>query len=153
MDQETKKFVNKQNARPGQNYHKVIEEIAEHKVCPFCPENINKYHKNPILIDGKFWLATDNMYPYPKTKNHLIFIHKNHIENVDEINKDAWAELHEQIKKMAGNRKMAGGSFVLRFGDTEYTGASVTHLHAHLIQSDPENKEYDKAKGLSVRVG
>ncbi len=148
-----KKFVNPKNARPGQHYENVIKEIAEHKVCPFCPEHIAKYHKNPILIEGKFWLVTDNMYPYQPTKNHVIFIHKTHIEKIDELGKEAWRELYEHLTKIIADRKIEGGSFLLRFGDTEYTGASVTHLHAHLVQSNPEDSEYNKKTGLTARIG
>ena len=41
------KFVNLNNARPG-IYEKVIKDIQESAICPFCPENINRIHKNPI---------------------------------------------------------------------------------------------------------
>ncbi|OHA17599.1 MAG: hypothetical protein A3H57_04775 [Candidatus Taylorbacteria bacterium RIFCSPLOWO2_02_FULL_43_11] len=147
-----KHYVNTNNARSGDKYENVIKEIAEHKVCPFCPEHIAKYHKNPILIEGTFWLATDNMYPYKPAKNHLIFIHKTHIENISEIVGEAWAEIHKMIGQIITDRKIPGGSFLMRFGDTAFTGASVTHLHAHLIQSNPESPDYGNS-GLQARVG
>jgi diadenosine tetraphosphate (Ap4A) HIT family hydrolase len=148
-----KDFVNQQNARPGDNYQKVIEEIAEHKVCPFCNENLKKYHKNPILIEGKYWLATNNLYPYKNTLHHVIFINKEHIEHIEEVQAESWYELHSQIKQIAKERKIKGGSFLLRFGDTNFTGGSVSHLHAHLIQSNPEDETYDKNIGLMTRIG
>jgi ATP adenylyltransferase len=149
----TQKFVNTKNSRPGDKYEDVIKKIAEQKVCPFCPDQLKNFHKNPILIDGNFWLTTDNMYPYPNTKNHIIFIHKTHIENVNEISAPAWQELHSQITEISAKRNIAGGSVLLRFGDTDYTGASVTHLHAHIIQSDPQNGKYNDQTGLMARVG
>lgn len=149
----TDNFVNQQNARPGDHYERVIKEIAEHKVCPFCKEHLSKYHKNPILIEGKYWLATNNMYPYKNTINHVIFINKEHIEHMEEISGDSWVELQEQVKKISDERNIVGGTFLIRFGNTNYTGASVSHLHAHLIQSNPESENYDKKMGLTARVG
>ena len=133
------KFVNVANTdnHKGSNYDKVIKDIAEKKVCPFCPEQLKNFHKNPILSEGNFWLATDNMYPYKGAKTQILFIHKAHITSISEITEKAWAELRELINKMVSERKVPGGTFMMRFGDTRFTGATVTHLHAQIISSGP----------------
>lgn len=139
--------VNPHNSnRPDNNdttYNKVISKIDQDGVCPFCQEHINKYHKNPILHEGRFWILTDNMYPYKNTKNHFLLIHKNHIENFSEITTDSWLELQDICKLEISNRKIAGGSFFMRFGDTKYTGATVNHLHAHIVSRDLDTKSKD----------
>ena len=147
-----KSFVDIKNARPGE-YEGVIAEIQSGKFCPFCPDYIkqSKYHKNPI-DEKEYWLVTNNSYPYKPTKQHILLIHKEHIEDITEISEAAWGELRTIIKDEAKKRNIEGGSFVLRFGNTKYTGASVTHLHAHIIQSDPDSSDYKK-EGLFVRVG
>ncbi len=144
-------FVDQSNARPG-TYGEVIADIAQKGVCPFCPEQIHNFHKKPIE-KRQYWLVTDNMYPYPATKQHMLLVHITHIEHISDISKEAWAELHEIIREQTKKHHIAGGSFVLRFGDTKFTGASVTHLHAHIIQSNPDDQQYDKQKGLQVRLG
>lgn len=144
-------FVNQQNARPGA-YSEIIKKIADEKVCPFCPEHLAEFHKRPIE-PWTHWLATENMYPYKPNKHHLIFIHKAHIQHIAEIAPEAWAELGEIIREQTAKRNITGGTFYVRFGDTRYTGASVNHLHANLIQSDPEDPTYDPAKGIYTRVG
>lgn len=149
---EPKKFVNTTNARQGHHYKKVIEKIARQKVCPFCQEHILKYHKNPI-DEKKYWLVTDNMYPYSPVKHHIIFIHKKHTEKTSEITPEAWQELFESIKETEKKKGITGGTFLLRFGDTNFTGASVTHLHAHLVQSNPSSEKYNKKTGLTARIG
>ncbi|MBI5138613.1 MAG: HIT domain-containing protein [Candidatus Vogelbacteria bacterium] len=151
-----KNFVDLNNARPGHSYHSVISNIVKDGVCPFCPDKLAKYHKNPIEMKGKFWLVTKNMYPYTAVKHHLLLIHKKHIEHISEITKDAWLELQRTIKKLSKQKNVQGGSLMLRFGDTHFTGASVNHLHAHIIQSDPDHKEYKNPKtmpGVIARVG
>ena len=152
----TKSFVNLKNARPGHTYEGVIKAIQEHKVCPFCPKHLATYHKNPIEINKKYWLATRNMYPYRATKHHLLLIHKKHIEHISEISKAAWAELHQVLKSLSKSKKITGGTALIRFGDTHFTGASVTHLHAHVVQSDPAHPEYEQVKsmpGVIAKVG
>jgi ATP adenylyltransferase len=147
-------FVNLDNTfRPdksGDAYGKVIEKIQKDNVCPFCPENLSKYHKNPILKEGKYWLLTNNMYPYEGAKYHAILIHKSHITSVAEISADAWAELKTLTDWFIKEKNIPGGALLLRFGDTAYTGASVSHLHAQLVSPDGEKKD---RKPIRARIG
>jgi diadenosine tetraphosphate (Ap4A) HIT family hydrolase len=145
-------FVNFDNTthRPTGTYANVIEQIKKDGVCPFCPESVAKYHKNPILKEGKFWVLTHNMYPYEGTKFHELLIHKTHITSFSEISKEAWDELNDFIKDFTGENKIPGATFFMRFGDTRYTGASVSHLHANLVSPDGENKE---RKPIIARIG
>ena len=144
-------FVNEQNAKRGV-YESVIKDIADQKVCPFCPEQLLNFHTNPIRQHGH-WSVTNNLYPYQPVKQHVLLIHVEHIEHVDQLSAQAWGELHEILIAESKSRGMAGGSLVMRFGDTRFTGASVAHLHANLVQSDPEAADYDHEQGLRVRIG
>ncbi len=134
-----KKFVNLKNARrPGdkeKKYEKVINEIEKEGVCPFCPEHLKKYHKNPILRENASWLATKNMYPYKDAKLHFLFIYKKHISSMEELSKKGWMELQEIILSIREDFKIKGGSVFVRFGNSN-TGATVTHLHFHLVVSN-----------------
>lgn len=146
-------FVNPNNSSRGGGYEKykdVIDGISKDGACPFCPENLTRYHKNPILKDGKYWLLTDNMYPYKGAKHHILLIHKSHIEDTDEIEKGAWTELFEIIQSEIKNRNIGGGTFYVRFGNTAYTGASVSHLHANLISPDIDGENREP---IMARVG
>jgi len=145
-------FVNFDNAahRSGGIYGNVISQVQKDGVCPFCPESLAKYHKNPILKEGKFWLLTDNLYPYEGSKYHELLIHKAHITTFAEISKEAWDELNEFINYFTGEHAIPGGTFIMRFGDTRYTGASVAHLHANFVSPDGENKD---RKPIIARIG
>ena len=147
----TDKHVNLNNARLGV-YAQVIEKIGKDNICPFCIENLGKIHPHP-LDERKFWTITDNAYPYIPKKEHLLIIHREHIDDVSKLSEEAWTELKNIINELKEKRKITGGSFIMRFGETKFTGASVTHLHAHLFQPDPDNPEYDKKKGVVTRIG
>ena len=146
-------FVNKDNTahRPdGGKYGKVIDQIKKDGVCPFCPENLLKYHKNPILKEGFYWVLTKNMYPYEGAKHHILIIHKKHIEKFEEIVPEAWSEIRRLVESFTKEENILGGTFMMRFGDTAHTGASVSHLHANLVSPDAEDKN---RKPIIVRVG
>jgi diadenosine tetraphosphate (Ap4A) HIT family hydrolase len=145
-------FVNFDNTahRSTGRYGDVISQIHKDGVCPFCPESLAKYHKNPILKEGAFWLLTDNMYPYEGAKYHELLIYKTHITSFAEISKEAWDELNDFIRYFTEQHKIPGGTFFMRFGDTRYTGASVSHLHANFVSPDGEDKE---RKPIIARIG
>ncbi|MBI1838737.1 MAG: hypothetical protein HYR95_00315 [Candidatus Colwellbacteria bacterium] len=147
-----KSFVNLENTanRPDGVYKQVIDRIKDDGVCPFCPEHLGRYHKKPIVTDGRYWILTDNMYPYKGAKHHILLIHKRHIEAIVDVLPEAWSELLELVRVEAKKRSIAGGTFYLRFGDTSYTGASVTHLHANLISPDIDSKDREP---ILTRVG
>jgi len=147
-----KAFVNLDNSVRGgdDGYKKVIGEIKKDGVCPFCPEQLPKYHKNPILESGRYWFLTDNMYPYKGALHQLLLIHKIHIESIKDLSEDAWGELYKLISSEISKRGLAGGTFYIRFGNSSYTGASVAHLHANVISPDVRNKNREP---IMIRAG
>ncbi len=132
------KFVFLENIRRD-DQKKIMEEIAHQKHCPFCPENLLKYHKNPILKEGRYWILTDNQWPYEKVKHQLLAIYKTHIEHISEMDDEAGAELINLFKEESKKRNIPGGGIAIRFGSNPIHGTygnSVLHIHAHLIEPD-----------------
>ena len=145
-----KKFVNVKNARKGQ-YKKVIEEIAKTGKCPFCKENF-KYHKKPIFKRKSGWFLTDDSWPYKNADCHLLIIGDKHKENFSELTKkdlEAVAFLANwAIKKW----NIKGGGIAMRFGKINYTGASVSHIHFHII-SPKIDKRNKRSKTVNFPIG
>ena len=154
MDDKAKKeFVNLEAAKfhdDGGVYLDLVRRIQNDGVCPFCPGNLEKYHTKPILKEGEYWIMTDNASPYKHAKHHILFIHKKHIENVVDLSDEASQELLEIVRAEAKKRNIQGGTFYMRFGNTAYTGASVSHLHANLISPDTDNLNREP---ILARVG
>jgi len=145
-----KRFVNVKNARKGQ-YKKVIEEIAKTGKCPFCKENF-KYHKKPIFKRKNGWFLTNDSWPYKNAACHLLIIGDKHKENFSELTKkdlEAVAFLANwAIKKW----NIKGGGIAMRFGKTNYTGASVGHIHFHII-SPKIDKRNKRSKTVNFPIG
>lgn len=139
-----KKVVDPKYAKSGE-YKGVIETIARRGKCPFCPDNF-RYHKNPILKKSNGWLITKNSWPYENSRHHFIIIAQRHMENLGELTTDDLRTVKELSDWTIAKFKIKGGALTIRFGNTTYTGATVCHLHFHLIVPK-------KRKTISFPVG
>lgn len=145
MSKDKKEYVDVDAAASRKDYAQVLTTITEHGGCPYCadfrhPVETFKYHTNPILWSGAYWLATDNFARYTGAKYQFLIPHREHIEHILEISPQAWAELHIVISWLCREYNIPGGSFFMRFGDMNYNGASVAHLHAQLLMGSPKQE-------------
>lgn len=127
----------------------VMQQIVQDGVCPFCQEHFLKYHLKPILKKGSHWLVTENGFPYTGARVHLLFVHLEHL-TIPPTESEQLIELFELLAWAREEYAIMGGTFIMRFGETKYNGASVGHLHAHLVVGDIDNPEH---KGVRVKVG
>lgn len=114
-------------------YREVLRKILADGKCPFCEENFN-YHGEPILWMCGDWFITWNKYSYKEAdKAFLILNTKKHAEKYS----DFGPEDHLAIETLANwaiqEFQIQGGAVAMRFGEPKFTGATVRHLHAHLI--------------------
>ena len=114
----------------------VMQDIIEAGHCPFCLENLTKYHHQPILKETKHWLLTTNQWPYKNVRHHLLVILKTHKEMLDELTAEEGAELVEVLAFAQQHTAAPGGGFAMRFGDTDYSAGTVSHLHIQFIVPD-----------------
>jgi len=144
-----KKVVDPTYAK-SKNYSRVINKIAEEGMCPFCPENF-KYHKKPILKKRTDWFVTESTWPYKNTRHHFLVMTMKHMEELSELSAKDWESIHWLIRWATKEYKIRGGGLAMRFGDTSHTGATVCHLHMHLIV--PELKKNGRAKIVNFPIG
>lgn len=145
-----KNFVDVKNARKGE-YKKVIETIAKTGKCPFCKENF-KYHKKPIYKRKKDWFLTNNTWPYKNTKCHLIILGDRHKENFSELTKSDFESVAYLTNWAIKKWDIKGGGLAIRFGNPNLTGASVSHIHFHII-SPKLNKRTKRGKTVNFPIG
>lgn len=141
----THDHVNLDHARYD-DQRKVMQKSVEADECPFCPDALRNYHKQPILVESDHWIVTTNQWPYAHTDAHFLLIAKNHAETVTDLSIEAFADLGRQIQWLVRTYQLAYGGIAMRFGDTAYTGATVNHLHAHVIQAAKDLPDDEKVK-------
>lgn len=150
MENSKGKFLNHNSARTEEQ-KKLMAQIEQDGVCPFCADYFTKYHPKPILKETEYWFVSENMSPYEGTKHHLIFVYKpDHIASPKDISPKAQQNLFELISWAIEEFDIEGGSFFMRFGNTTYNGSSVEHLHAHLISGSSQTEH---AEAIRVKLG
>jgi ATP adenylyltransferase len=142
-------FIDLKNARYD-DQRKVMKKILDANHCPFCLENLRKYHKQPIMIEGKYWIVTPNQWPYAHTKVHMLMIYKEHAETLDQIPSGAGDELIQLSTQLCEKYQVEGGGLAMRFGDTRYSAGSVKHLHLQFIVPDLSSPNF---KPVKVKIG
>lgn len=145
-----KVYVNTKNSANRPQYTKVLRQIVKDNVCPFCENYFLKYHTRPILKKGRHWIVTENMNPYAGTKRHILFVYRKHTEDISALPSGAAAELTKLVASVIKTYKLPGASLFMRIGNTNYTGASVRHLHANLLSGKRDGK---KTKPIAVTLG
>lgn len=150
----SKQFVNIANARLDEQ-RQVMEEILKRGLCPFCPEHLQKFHKNPVLRGTAHWFLTENQWPYENTKVHLLAIYKHHAESLSELDSRAGEELLALAQWTEQTYKLSGGALTLgmRFGDPGASGATVRHLHAQFVSAAVTDRNDPAYRPVRFRAG
>lgn len=127
-----KTHVNLDHARVAHQIEVMKRIIADGK-CPFCRDNLLEYHTKPLLFENEYWILTENFAPYEGARKHYLLITQEHCVGFWELSDEAKLSLFSILDMVREKDAIEGGSIVMRFGDTEYTSGTVTHLHAQLI--------------------
>lgn len=130
---------------------RVMLKIQQDKVCPFCWENLEKYHPKPVLKKGVWWWLSENAWPYKGAKAHFIFFYRNHVKNLSQINPFAFNELWELASWAERIYNLKGYALFIRSGRMEETGSSVQHIHAQLIAGS--SQQGPDSEALKVKLG
>lgn len=130
------------------DYTQTLEAIIRGGFCPFCEEHLFKHHRQPLIYKSKHWLVTKNAWPYKGSRYHLLFIARKHVESIENMALAGWADLQKLYRHVTKKYRIKGATLMIRSGGTKYTGATVTHLHAHLITGSPRTKRTKPMKAL-----
>lgn len=137
--------VNLHNTRSPEQ-RSTYERILEDNICPFCVENLQKYNSQPILQENDSWLLISNQWPYEHTITHLLAISRLHTEHLADLPPGAGEDLFLLMKWAETTYQIAAGGLAMRFGDISDNGATVRHLHCHMIVPDPSRDPDQKVR-------
>ncbi len=126
-------FVCLKSARDPE-YRQILEEIKKAKICPFCPQHIEKWHKAPILKKVGDWIITAaSLQNYDEVKYRFLLIGERHIEKFEQLEWRDFNDISYLVKWTVDKYALKGYGLTVRSGSMITTGASVSHLHFHLI--------------------
>lgn len=105
-----------------------MAELEAQGTCRFCWET---RHTPP----GD-WKLRPCDYPYEGTREHLLAIPQRHVTSMGELFEEEFAGLGALLSVYEGIYRPDGYTIAVRNGDMSLTGASVQHLHLHILVPD-----------------
>ena len=106
-------------------------------ICLFCPEHLRQHAGQEILWRTRYWSVTPNKFPYAGTATHLLLVPDTHVGDLldldPEVQHDFWLAL-AAVRERFGLTYYGLG---VRNGDCRFTGATIAHVHAHVLTGDP----------------
>jgi ATP adenylyltransferase len=122
-------------------------------ICLFCPEQLASHPRQRILLSTRHWTATPNEYPYAGTSLHILLVPHQHVGDLlelgDEVRADFWVAL-AAVAEASGVHHYGLG---IRNGDCRFTGATVRHVHAHVLVGSDEQDAPPVRMRFSSRPG
>lgn len=126
--------------------YRTDEQLAEMRrleaagICLFCPASLREHASQEIAFETRHWSVTPNAFPYRGTRLHLLIVPHQHASDLldlgDEALADFWAALR-QVREQYGLDYYGLG---VRNGNCSFTGATIAHVHAHVLVGDPESE-------------
>jgi ATP adenylyltransferase len=129
-----------ENARTGEQLAEMRRLDAE-GVCLFCPEGLARHARQQILFQTRHWTVTPNEFPYRGTSLHLLLVPDQHaadlLELATEVRQDFWLALGA----VADKHQLSHYGLGVRNGDCRFTGATIAHVHAHVLVGDTQAQD------------
>lgn len=120
----------------------IMEEAVRENECPFCPKMFARHNADRVVDVGQMgpspssWNIFKSRSPFDGTRVHIMLATKFHVNDIDELSDDGWAELKDMIQRLKRLFGFVSYSLVSRLGDMRYNSATVDHLHVHIVVSD-----------------
>ena len=137
--------VDLDNAR-FDDQREIMRKIIENNESPFLLKNLRKYHRQPILREGEYWYITLNQWPYKNTRFHFLIISQAYWTELEQITPEAAVEFMSFVQWLIDEYQLPGGAFCMRFGDSNYSAGTVSHLHAQLIVPEIQGENYQPTR-------
>jgi len=126
--------------------HRTADQLAEMQrldaagLCLFCPDGQGRQAgegRQEILFETSDWTVRPNEFPYPGTSLHLLLVPRQHVGDVLDLEPGAQAGFWTALAWVRDRYDLTYYGLGMRNGDCRYTGATVRHVHAHVLVGDP----------------
>jgi ATP adenylyltransferase len=115
-------------------------------ICIFCPEHLARDANQRVLHRTSLWTVTPNEFPYARTRLHLLLVPDEHVTDLVDLSSEAQADFWVALKWVRDHHGLTYHSMVARNGECEFTGATVRHVHVHLLQGDVEDPHHEPVR-------
>ena len=126
------RMINLANAGDRDAYIKKLHAWDAAGECPLCEKGLREAG-NEILRVSNGWQLITTRFPYKNTDQHLLILPIKHVDSFREITGDDFVTVQSLLLWAVEHFQMPGGGLTLRFGDLDYSGATISHVHFHII--------------------
>lgn len=114
------------NARTPDQWNE-MSALERDGICVFCPNGTEPLHR----VDE--WAVRHNRYPYRGAQLHLLLAPDEHVCRIDALPVSARAGMWSAVSWVETEYNAYVYGLGIRNGHPAWTGATVAHLHVHMI--------------------
>lgn len=115
----------------------VMERLAAAGDCLFCDPARHGIDSPIVVAAFGPWVVVHNRYPYARSSLHLLLIPRQHVTDLADLDAPTAAALPYALRESRRIYRLTSYSIGVRCGDMAATGATIAHLHLHLVVGDP----------------
>ncbi|PIR97737.1 MAG: hypothetical protein COT89_03105 [Candidatus Colwellbacteria bacterium CG10_big_fil_rev_8_21_14_0_10_42_22] len=119
------------NTRWAGDYRGKLEEAEKRGVCIFCLKELERSGRKFRRLDSA--IMFENEFPSKGAKIHLLIVSERHVTSPADLHLHEWMDILRMFIQVTEEMGVDGGALVVRFGDSDISGATVHHLHFHLV--------------------
>ncbi|MFE3186561.1 HIT family protein [Streptomyces violascens] len=107
--------------------------------CIFCPGHLASNPERNISFQTEWWSVTENKFPYPDARVHLLLIPTLHVSDLLDLPDAARTDLWVALDRARQAHGLDFYGLGVRCGDCRFTGGTIAHLHIHVIAGDVDD--------------
>jgi diadenosine tetraphosphate (Ap4A) HIT family hydrolase len=110
-----------------------MRELEAAGICLFCPDGLRRHQRQQVLFATGHWTVTPNEFPYPGTALHLLLVPTEHAADLLDLSPEAREDFWTALAMVRDRHGLGHYGLGVRNGDCRFTGATIRHVHAHLL--------------------
>jgi ATP adenylyltransferase len=123
--------------------YRTQEQLAEMRrleaagICLFCPAELREHARQRVVLETAHWAVTPNEFPYGGTRLHLLVVPVRHVNDMLDLEDAELADFWAALRLVRQRYGLEYYGLGVRNGNCSFTGATITHVHAHVVVGDP----------------
>jgi ATP adenylyltransferase len=123
--------------------YRTEEQLAEMRrleaagTCLFCPESLREHTRQQVILQTAHWSVTPNEFPYQGTRLHLLVVPHRHVNDMLDLDERSRADFWTSLALIRERFGLDHYGLGVRNGNCSFTGATIAHVHAHVLVGDP----------------
>jgi ATP adenylyltransferase len=129
-----------------ENY-RTADQLAEMRrleangICLFCPDALRSHAHQRIILETPHWSVTPNEFPYKGTALHLLVVPNEHVSDLLDLTPAARNDFWDALTAIRERFALKHYGLGVRNGDCKFTGATIAHVHAHVLVGDSNSAD------------